>query len=58
MMKKTKAKYFQKNETLSGFSPSASSNQEAQSTAPYGDTVERNGKTYKWNPTVGKYQPI
>lgn len=55
---KTKAKYFQKNETLSGFSPSASSNQEVQSTAPYGDTVERNGKTYKWNPTVGKYQPI
>lgn len=24
--------------------------------APYGDEVERNGKTYKWNPTVGKYQ--
>jgi len=24
--------------------------------APYGETVERNGKTYKWNPSVGKYQ--
>lgn len=24
--------------------------------APYGDEVERNGKTYKWNASVGKYQ--
>jgi hypothetical protein len=29
-----------------------------QNTGPYGDTVERNGKTYKWNPAVGKYQPV
>jgi Ribonuclease G/E len=28
------------------------------SEAPHGETVERNGKTYKWNPAVGKYQPI
>jgi hypothetical protein len=26
--------------------------------APHGETVERNGKTYKWNPAVGKYQPL
>jgi hypothetical protein len=25
---------------------------------PYGDTVDRNGKTYKWNASVGKYQPL
>lgn len=25
-------------------------------TAPYGETVERNGKKYKWNPSAGKYQ--
>lgn len=24
--------------------------------APYGETVERNGKTWKWNPIKGKYQ--
>ena len=30
----------------------------AQSAAPYGDTVDRNGKTYKWNASAGKYQPI
>lgn len=24
--------------------------------APYGEVVERNGKKYKWNPSVGKYQ--
>jgi len=29
-----------------------------KSTGKYGDTVERNGKTYKWNPAVGKYQPL
>jgi hypothetical protein len=26
--------------------------------APYGETVERNGKTYRWNATKGKYVPI
>jgi hypothetical protein len=26
------------------------------STGPQGDVVERNGKTYKWNPAAGKYQ--
>lgn len=30
----------------------------APQAAPAGETVERNGKTYKWNPSVGKYQPI
>jgi hypothetical protein len=24
---------------------------------PYGDTTERNGKTYTWNRTTGKYDP-
>lgn len=33
-------------------------NQPTTNAAPYGDTVERNGKTYKWNATAGKYQPI
>lgn len=28
------------------------------STGPYGDTVERNGKMYKWNPATGKYNPL
>lgn len=32
--------------------------QSTPSDAPYGDTVERNGKTYKWNPAAGKYQPV
>lgn len=31
---------------------------EQSSSGPYGDTVDRNGKTYKWNASVGKYQPI
>lgn len=30
--------------------------QKQTSQAPYGDEVERNGKTYRWNPAVGKYQ--
>lgn len=29
---------------------------EAVSEAPYGDEVEKDGKVYKWNPSVGKYQ--
>lgn len=33
-------------------------NPKLQVSAPYGETVERNGKTYKWNSSVGKYQPI
>jgi hypothetical protein len=31
---------------------------EPKSTGKYGDTVERNGKQYKWNPKAGKYQPL
>jgi len=33
-----------------------SDNQPQAPTGPYGDTTERNGKIYKWNPTAGKYQ--
>ena len=33
-------------------------NNASQSTGPYGDTVDRNGKTYKWNSAAGKYQPL
>lgn len=31
---------------------------QSQSTGKYGDTVEKDGKTYKWNPAAGKYQPL
>lgn len=53
-----KAEYFNQAGTLKGFdinekSPSIT---ETPTQAPYGDEVKRNGKTYKWNPTVGKYQ--
>ena len=30
----------------------------AKKPAPYGDTVERNGKQYQWNATKGKYQLV
>lgn len=29
---------------------------ESKQQAPHGETVERNGKKYRWNPAVGKYQ--
>lgn len=32
------------------------STRDTQSTAPYGDIVERDGKKYKWNATKSKYQ--
>jgi len=32
--------------------------EQAPASAPYGETVERNGKTYKWNPATNKYQPL
>jgi hypothetical protein len=35
--------------------PSMKDQKEAKK-APYGEVVERNGKQYKWNPSVGKYQ--
>lgn len=60
--KTNKAEYFQKaGSTLKGYqsnlsSPSESSSSE--STGPYGDTVEKGGKQYKWNPSAGKYQPL
>lgn len=38
--------------------PSLSKKGQETQQAPYGDTVERNGKTYKWNPSVGKYQVV
>lgn len=38
--------------------PSLSKKGQETQKAPYGDTVERNGKTYKWNPSVGKYQVV
>ena len=39
--------------------PTEPKQEEAQKTpsvGPYGQEVERNGKTYIWNATVGKYQ--
>jgi hypothetical protein len=55
-----KAKYYEKNGTLKGFAGSdLSGERKTQSVSgPYGDTTERNGKKYKWNPTAGKYQLI
>lgn len=38
--------------------PSLSKKGQETQQAPYGDTVEKNGKTYKWNPSVGKYQVV
>ncbi len=31
---------------------------EVQTEAPYGDTVEKEGKSYKWNPSAKKYQLV
>ena len=51
------SQHFEKTGTLKGFSTEASPNTEtSQSSGPYGQEVERNGKTYIWNPSVGKYQ--
>jgi hypothetical protein len=33
-------------------------NKKEQTVGPYGETVERNGKMYKWNSSANKYQPI
>lgn len=56
--KSQKAAFFeQKGSTLKGFEGDFK-NKTPVSTGPYGDTVDRNGKAYKWNSSVGKYQPI
>jgi len=43
---------------LEDFVPKPTFKNEPESTGKYGDTVERNGKQYKWNPRAGKYQPL
>lgn len=55
---KAKAKYYeQNNSSLKGFSGTEMTNQaQSPQTGPLGETTERNGKQYKWNPSVGKYQ--
>jgi len=53
--------YFKANKTMSGYEPGELKQTEYtsdQKKAPHGDTVERNGKQYKWNPRAGKYQPL
>lgn len=51
---RTKAMYYKdNNSSLKGFGGEAL---EGPKTGPYGDTTERNGKKYKWNAQVGKYQ--
>ena len=54
--KEKAARYFEKNGTLAGFKADLPS--QKSSYAPHGETVERNGKMYKWNPIVKKYQLI
>lgn len=52
-----KAKYFESTKgTLRGYKNSAPPQE--NSAGPYGDTVEKDGKMYKWNASAGKYQPI
>jgi hypothetical protein len=43
---------------LEDFVPKPTFKNEPESTGKYGDTVERNGKQYKWNPKAGKYQQL
>lgn len=45
-------------EYINRFQPKEESSSDTTSTGPYGDTTERNGKQYKWNPMAKKYQLI
>lgn len=47
----TKQKNIQYQQELTGME-----SEQQESSAPYGDEVQRGGKTYRWNPAVGKYQ--
>jgi hypothetical protein len=53
--------YFKDNKTMSGYEAKPLSEPDytsEQQQAPAGDIVEKNGKQYKWNPRVGKYQKL
>jgi hypothetical protein len=53
--------YFKDNKTMSGYEakPLSEPNYTSeQKKAPSSDIVEKNGKKYKWNPRVGKYQKL
>lgn len=55
------AKHYEEYGTLSNFKPrslTTSSEQPKAAEGKYGQEVERNGKRYRWNPSVGKYQLI
>lgn len=53
-----KSAHFGKKGTLNGQTTDNSSENTISNQGPYGETVERNGKTYKWNAAAGKYQLI
>lgn len=55
------SRYYKENKTMAGYdapTETPGSEEKPKSDAPYGNTVERNGKNYKWNPVAGKYQLI